>query len=114
MQPVDFTFFEKREPRRTFEQYAVEPPSNRFKRLWWNGSARSMRSAKVVELLWPEYDVITSIRLTLDALWPTTRNSFRASEEGYKLVASVVARVLPQSLFSKLTAPARSSSWLAA
>jgi hypothetical protein len=51
MQPGNFTFLEKRAPRLTFEQYPVEPPTNRFKRLWWEWFGKKYALREVLELL---------------------------------------------------------------
>jgi hypothetical protein len=58
MRPGDFTFLEKRGPRRTFEQYPIDPPTGRLRRLWWEWFGKKYALREVLELLWPEYDVI--------------------------------------------------------
>ena len=58
LQPGDYVFIGKREPKRTVEQIPIEAPTNRFRRLWWIWFGKKYALREVLELLWPEIDTV--------------------------------------------------------
>ena len=57
LHPGDYVFVGKRAPIRTVEQIAIDSPTNRFQRLWWNWFGKKYALREVLEMLWPEIDI---------------------------------------------------------
>jgi hypothetical protein len=74
LQPGDYVFIGKREPKRTVEQILIEAPTNRFRRLWWNWFGKKYALREVLELLWPEIDTVIVNCPACNSPCATTRN----------------------------------------
>jgi hypothetical protein len=56
--PGDYCFIEKREPVRTFEPVATEPPQGFFRKLMSAFFGKKQGYKEILEIRWPEYDAI--------------------------------------------------------
>ncbi len=74
LHPGEYVFIPKRQPIRTVEQIAIDPPTNRFRRLWWNAFGKKFALREVLELLWPEIDTVIVNCPVCNGPCATTRN----------------------------------------
>lgn len=58
VQPGDYTYIAKREPRRRIEEVEITAPKNFFKRLLWNFRGPKVEHKQIVEILWPDYNAV--------------------------------------------------------
>jgi hypothetical protein len=57
LHPGEYVFIEKRQPKITLERTPLTPPQGFFNRLYWNWFGKKYELKKIVELVWPDYDV---------------------------------------------------------
>jgi hypothetical protein len=74
LNPGEYVFIPKRQPIRTVQQIAIDPPKNRFRRLWWNAFGKKYALREVLELLWPEIDTVIVNCPVCNGPCATTRN----------------------------------------
>jgi len=74
LHPGDDVFVGKRAPIRTVEQIAIDPPTNRFQRLWWSWFGKKYALREVLEMLWPEIDTVILNCPVCNGPCATTRN----------------------------------------
>lgn len=74
LNPGDYVFLAKREPRRTVEQIPIEPPTGFLRHLWWEWFGRKYALREVLELLWPEQDTVILNCPVCNSPCATTKN----------------------------------------
>jgi hypothetical protein len=58
LHPGEYVFIPKREPRRTFQSIALDPPKAFGRRVLWNLFGKKYELKQIVAFVWPEIDTV--------------------------------------------------------